>query len=316
MPYSSPVPRDGQAVAVQRDVGAHLVEQVAQRVARPGSVYCGQPGHDDPAAGDRGRGQERGGVGQVRFDLDVECRPPARARPARSPASSSSTTTPTSRSTSTVISTCGSAGDRRADVLDRRRRRRTGRRPAAAPDTNWLDAEASIRTVPPRTAPVPWTVNGSAPGAVVVDPRRRGRAARPAPGPSGAAGPAGRRRSGPRRRPARRPAAGTASPCRPARSRSRRGRASPRDDQPVVAEGRGPGDVARLGRRARPVRAAISTVSRERSGERSRDGSSASAASTRYRLVSDFEPGRGTVASTGRSAVGAGHGGQAHARRG
>jgi hypothetical protein len=52
--------------------------------------------------------------------------------------------------------------------------------------------------------------------------------------------------------------------------------------------------------------AAMSTVSRERSGARNREGSADSAASTRYRFVSDFEPGSATVAPTGPSATGAG----------
>ena len=51
---------------------------------------------------------------------------------------------------------------------------------------------------------------------------------------------------------------------------------------------------------------AISRVSRERSGRRSQPGSAASAASTRPRLVTDFEPGTVTVASTAPLACGAG----------
>ena len=51
---------------------------------------------------------------------------------------------------------------------------------------------------------------------------------------------------------------------------------------------------------------AISTVSRLRSGRRSQPGSEESAASTRARLVTDFEPGTVTVASTAPGAVGAG----------
>ena len=38
------------------------------------------------------------------------------------------------------------------------------RAPASSrPDTNWLDADASIVTDPPRSPPVPWTMNGSVP---------------------------------------------------------------------------------------------------------------------------------------------------------
>lgn len=43
---------------------------------------------------------------------------------------------------------------------------------------------------------------------------------------------------------------------------------------------------------------AISRVSRERSGRRSQPGSEESAASTSARLVTDFDPGTVTVAST------------------
>src|SRR6476620_10961091 len=49
----------------------------------------------------------------------------------------------------------------------------------------------------------------------------------------------------------------------------------------------------------------ISAESRECNGARNREGPSARAARTRYRLVRDLEPGTVTVASTGRSAKGA-----------
>ncbi len=54
--------------------------------------------------------------------------------------------------------------------------------------------------------------------------------------------------------------------------------------------------------------AAISVVSRARSGSRSRDGSPARAARISARLVTDFEPGTLTSASTGLVARGAGQG--------
>jgi hypothetical protein len=54
--------------------------------------------------------------------------------------------------------------------------------------------------------------------------------------------------------------------------------------------------------------AAISSVSRARSGLRSVLGPMESAASTSARAVIDFEPGRRTVDTTGRLAVGAVHG--------
>lgn len=52
---------------------------------------------------------------------------------------------------------------------------------------------------------------------------------------------------------------------------------------------------------------AISCESRLRSGRRTQPGSAASAASTSARLVTDFEPGMVTVASTAVVAMGAGH---------
>jgi hypothetical protein len=51
--------------------------------------------------------------------------------------------------------------------------------------------------------------------------------------------------------------------------------------------------------------AAISSVSRLRSGAMIRDGPVAWAARMSARLVSDFDPGTATVARTGRSATGA-----------
>src|SRR5688500_7710877 len=55
---------------------------------------------------------------------------------------------------------------------------------------------------------------------------------------------------------------------------------------------------------------AISSVSRERSGRRSREVPLAKAANTRNRLVSDLLPRRTTVASTGLSTAGAGQSGE------
>src|SRR6476620_2269385 len=59
----------------------------------------------------------------------------------------------------------------------------------------------------------------------------------------------------------------------------------------------------------------ISAESRECNGARNREGPSARAARTRYRLVRDLEPGTVTVASTGRSAKGARQCGRAPAGR-
>src|SRR5699024_12256553 len=57
--------------------------------------------------------------------------------------------------------------------------------------------------------------------------------------------------------------------------------------------------------RSAPV---ISSLSRLTRGPRTRQGVADNAASTRARLVIDFEPGRDRRAFTGRSAVGAGQG--------
>ncbi len=71
MPSISPVPVTVRPRAVEADVGAHRVEDVAQRVAGLGGVL--RPvGHPDPAGGDQRRGEERPGVGEVRLDEDVE----------------------------------------------------------------------------------------------------------------------------------------------------------------------------------------------------------------------------------------------------
>ena len=70
-PADLPVAGDGQARALEQHVGAHRVEDVADRVAGLGGVLR-PPRDPHGAAGDNGRGQEGGGVGQVRLDLDVE----------------------------------------------------------------------------------------------------------------------------------------------------------------------------------------------------------------------------------------------------
>ena len=106
-------------------------------------VYCGQPGTRTRPPVTSGRGDERRGVRQVRLHLDVEGADRARARPASVAGSASSTTTPTSRSASTVMTTCGVLGIGEPDVLEDEPL--VKRAPASSsPETNWLDAEASI----------------------------------------------------------------------------------------------------------------------------------------------------------------------------
>ena len=176
----------------------------------------------DGSAGHRGRGQERGGVGQIGFDDGRPRRRPGRVRPATRSALPSSTRTPTDRRVCTVISMCGRDGTAAPSCTTRTPSVKDGAA-SSSPETNWDDALASIRTVPPRSAPVPWIVNGrvspsmSAPSArsassTVAIGRRRA-----ASSPSKVIG----RRSRSRPAPAR-----TASRCRPVRSRWSPGRSS------------------------------------------------------------------------------------------
>ena len=110
---------------------------------------------------------------------------------------------------------------------------------------------------------------------------------------------AGHRRRRPRRSTGRRPAARTASRCRPARSRPRRRRSNAAGvtatRRPSVSTVRSPAM-----RRA----AAISVVSREPAARRTTEGPSASAASTSARLVSDLLPGSETTAVHRRAGAG------------
>ncbi len=63
--------RHREAGAVEHDLGAHHVEDVAHEVATLGRVL--RPArHVHPAAGDERGGEELRGVGQVGLDLDVE----------------------------------------------------------------------------------------------------------------------------------------------------------------------------------------------------------------------------------------------------
>ena len=68
--------------------------------------------------------------------------------------------TPACRSRSRVISMCGRDGTAREPVCSTVRPSSNRAAASRSPDTNWDDAEASTRTSPPRTCPVPATVNG------------------------------------------------------------------------------------------------------------------------------------------------------------
>ena len=158
----------------------------------------------------------------------------------------------------------GQRGHRLAVVADVDARRRSARRPAAAPRRTARTPRRRSRRVPPRTEPVPRTLERQRAAAAVLDRRRRGRAGRPSTSPIGrvrmcgspskATGADGQRRP---------PAARTASRC-PASpqstcaSRSKAARASPPSRR-------------RRCRRAEPSpvsAAAISRVSRDRSARR------------------------------------------------
>src|SRR6478735_341846 len=164
---------------------------------------------------------------------------------------------------------------------------------------------------PPRTSPEPWTVNGNddagpPSGAVTATPR---------PARASMMVPMGRLRAcgSPSKRDSPRRSAATGGTKRmtvPARPQSIAvsadagsmligtiSRSGPKAPSPGTSV-----TVAPNCRRA----SIISAESRECRGARSREGPSARAASTRYRLVRDLDPGTATVASTGRAAKGAG----------
>ena len=167
--------------------------------------------------------------------------------------------------------------------------------------TNCDDAEASMVTVPPASAPRPRTTKGSPPRppSSTVAPRCW-RAARTGPrgrwrargSPSKATSPSASAATGGRNR-ITVPALPTSTAAGPV---SGPGvtvhRALPRPAIPT------PSAVSP---------AAMSEVSRASSTFSTRAGPSASPASTRARFVIDFEPGTVTVASTGPGATGAGH---------
>ena len=289
---------------VPRTVSPSLVEASRRRPSRsrrsrspsPAWVRARRPaGHGDPAAGDQRGGEERRGVGQVRLDLDVDGAERAAAPPPDVGGGVVDRTPPLAQHR-TVISMCGWLGtggptwrtatpvveagagqQQRRDELagGARRRCATGppRRPAGAVHGERQRARGRRRRCRRRARAAPSSRGpiGRSPGPrVAVEGDRR---------PSASAATGGRKRITVPARPQ----------STPGRTRSGLGVTTPVVGRIVV-------DARRRGHAAP---AAISRVSRARSGARSGDGPSASAARTRARLVSDLEPGTRTTASTG-----------------
>ena len=168
-------------------------------------------------------------------------------------------------------------------------------------ETNCEEPDASISTVPPATAPFPLTVIGRAawPEADVecaIRPPSCSSArtsgaigrARAASSPSKTTSPRAKRAIG-----------GTKRMTVPAKPTSTR---APRSGPGVttIAES-SPSTPTPIADKA----CAINAVSREMRGRRMIAGSSPSAAASRYRFVSDFEPGTLTFARTGPEGCGA-----------
>ena len=274
-------------------------QQLARPRRRAGSSARGQPGivTSPPvtsAAARNGAALDRSGSmcqsrpGE-RAGLDRATRSASRRRPRRRP-----------RAASARSSRGAARRHRRAVVAHRHAARRTARPTAAARRRTGDDADASIVTSPPGTPPVPCTVNGSAVA------RRR-----PAPSAAQRVQERGHRpvarvrvaverdvavgqRGGGRQEPHH--GAGQAA-VDVGRAVQRVGRDQPGPSGPI-------GDARRRATAARRPSARCRGCAAARAGW---TGRSASAASTSARLVIDLEPGTGTVASTGPSAVGADH---------
>ena len=218
---------DGQAAVVEGDLCAHPDEQVAQRVAGLG----GPPrpsGHADPAAAGHRQHHEGRGVRQVRLDRHVDG-PDACGRHRPGGRRRTSTSTPCSAGTATVISMWGSEGT--GGPSWRTLTPSSYAAPASSSaETNWLDAEASMTTCPPRDVSGPGHGERQRAPAAVVDLHAERRAGRRGHRPSGGSGRAGHRRTRRCRSRGPPPAGRSASPCRPGHSRRRRraaGRGSP-----------------------------------------------------------------------------------------
>ena len=286
MPSSRRGPVTVSPRASESDRAAHPLQEVARARRRPGWSARGQSRTVTRAAGRRGQRQERRGVGQVRLDHVVD----GVGRPGSDPP-------PVRLGVVDLDAVLAQHRDGHVDVGLRRHRLAVvagGRAPSSkrAPasssaETNWLDPDASSTTRPPRTCPAPRTVNGR---RVALDARRRGSRSAVSTSPTG------------RVRMWGSPSKATGAVGQPG---DRRHEPGDRAGQPAV-DRRAAGRAARRRRASRRRRcrrgspsaasaAAISRVSRDRSARRTTEGPSASAASTRARLVSDLLPGSETV---------------------
>ena len=245
------------------------------------------------AAGDHGSGEERHRVGQVRFDIPV----PGGDRPRlHEPPVGGGVVdpTPASRSMATVIAMCGAEGID-APVCTTVRPSVKAAPDSSRPDTNCDDADASISTC--RPAPIRGRAppNGSAVPSTST-PRPRSASSRGAIGraracssPSNVTTAVLSAASG-----------GTNRRTVPARPQSMRGPRVRGRCAPLTVRSVPVPSTSSPRARSAPI---IRSVSRLRSAplivEVPRPWAAASAASTRARLVWDFEPGTVTVACTG-----------------
>ena len=174
---------------------------------------------------------------------------------------------------------------------------------SSSPETNWLEALASITSSPPTTEPLPLRVNGSEPVAAssTSTPSARSEEMVVCIG---------------RLRAAASPSKVTSPVARVAIGGTKRITVPARPQLMVAGPSSGFGETSRSpllfwSMRVPSERSAsiISAESRECSGEVRRVWSAARALRTSSRLVSDFEPGSGTVACSGAAATGAGQSG-------
>ena len=215
MPWTSPVPVTARASPVAARRARPSARAGRAAVRRAGWCSAGQPGtgRSRPPPGPR-PGTVRRWTGRARRAR--RARRSDQGRPARCPGASRRPRPRPRAARSTVISMCGRLGS--VAPVCRTVSPSGIRAPASSrPETNCDErARVDVDAAAPHRAPHSER-QGAA--AAVVDPRteraQRGRAPVPWVGP----GPRGRRRTAPSAPSGRRPAAGTASPCRPARSR-------------------------------------------------------------------------------------------------
>ena len=158
-PSSRSVAGHGQPVVVERDAAAHPGQQVAQGVTGLGGVP--RPvahGHLAPGRGGERQERARRWTGRARW-----CGRPPGSRRGRPATGAARCRRPRRRARAASPRSCrdGAATAPACRRAARRRPRRSGRRPAAARRrTGWTPTRRGS-TCPPRTDPVPWTVNGS-----------------------------------------------------------------------------------------------------------------------------------------------------------